>query len=199
MRLASDIAAEASATGIGEKVGVVVVQRRNGVARLVAVAGDARWHAWPQTGSGNATAHAALRAIAMISTALQLREGASSTPSQPATHHIQEQDSTVFRDFPLTPIEYTHYAPSADAEGYLCHDLEIYTTHEPCVMCSMAILHSRFGRLVFGKRMPATGGICADGGLAHGLFWKRGLNWTMLAWEWCDGSEEGGIMGVLNA
>jgi len=60
-------------------------------------------------------------------------------------------------------------------------------------MCAMAIVHSRFGRLVFGKRMPATGGICADGELGHGLFWRKELNWTLLAWQW-ESTLEGGEM-----
>lgn len=51
-------------------------------------------------------------------------------------------------------------------------------------MCSMAIVHSRFGRIVFGHRMKKTGGLCADGGLGHGLFWRKELNWTCLGWEW---------------
>jgi tRNA-specific adenosine deaminase 3 len=57
----------------------------------------------------------------------------------------------------------------------------------------MAILHSRFRRCIFSKRMPYTGGMTADGpgdsssagsGLKNGLFWRPSeLNWKFLAWE----------------
>lgn len=93
----------------------------------------------------------------------------------------------IFRDKPLLALEKEHYDPSGNENGYLCHELEIYCTHEPCVMCSMAIVHSRFGRAIFGRCMQETGGLCADGELGHGLFWRKELNWTLLAWQWNRG------------
>merc|ERR1712187_347204 len=30
-----------------------------------------------------------------------------------------------------------------EEEDYLCHDCEVITTHEPCIMCAMALIHSR--------------------------------------------------------
>ena len=179
LALAAKAADQAFEAGSGEKFGVVIVSRKAGVARCVATAGDARWLNWPHSSSGNVTAHAAMRAIAMLSEGLRIREEAVESTSSAS---ISVKPS-IFLDQPLGEFERENYH-SPDDDGYLCHDLELYCTHEPCVMCSMAIVHSRFGRLVFKHRMPRTGGICADGKLGHGLFWRKELNWTLLAWQW---------------
>ncbi|KAE9372072.1 cytidine deaminase-like protein [Stipitochalara longipes BDJ] len=222
MNLAYEVAHQADATGSGEAVGVVIIERENGVGYPVAVAGDARWVDWPCKGPGNVTAHAALRAIAMVAAGVKtfndpeqstntvststlhlesekvaaeqlIKAGASSSPPslQPDTdvtlhdgRATKADSNDIFQDKPILNAEKDHYDPSGTAAGYLCHDLEIYCTHEPCVMCSMAILHSRFGKVIFQHRLQKTGGMRADGDLGHGLFWRKELNWTLLAWQW---------------
>lgn len=142
------------------------------------------------TGSGNVMAHAVQRAIAMVAKKRLRMAGTNPTLL----------DRSLFCDVPLTAIEKKPYETgNIAASGYLCVDLDIYLTHEPCVMCSMAILHSRFRRCIFGKRMPLTGGMTADmagnaanpgKGLQHGIFWRPSeLNWKFLAWE-CPNIEE---------
>ena len=42
-------------------------------------------------------------------------------------------------------------------ENYRLPDCELYVTLEPCAMCSMALLHARFRRVVFGAPDPKTG------------------------------------------
>lgn len=181
LALAAAVAQSTKAEGSGEEVGVVVVRRHDGIAEPVALAGDMRWLNWPRSTPGNPTAHAALRAIAMVANGLRQRE------EDPEAVR-NESSANIFVDLPQGEIEQCDTA--ADPNGYLCHELELYCTHEPCVMCSMAIVHSRFGRVVFKRQMPRTGGLCADGELGHGLFWRKELNWTLLAWKWETETDE---------
>jgi tRNA-specific adenosine deaminase 3 len=186
MALATEVAETSRVTGIGEAVGVVIVERGNGTARPVALAGDARWLDWPRVGSGNVTAHPVLRATAMIAESLKAKDEMQQRKEGDHGFNTDTnaEELTIFHDQPLGAVEQENYGPSSSGDGYLCHELEIYCTHEPCVMCSMAIVHSRFGRVIFQNRMSSTGGLCADGHIGHGLFWRKELNWTLLAWHW---------------
>ncbi|KAI8630866.1 hypothetical protein F5Y19DRAFT_426753 [Xylariaceae sp. FL1651] len=171
--------------------------------QIVALAGDARWYQQEKTGrTGNPMGHAALRAISMVAQKLVRTE--DRPQSTPAIMEFEAfQDRPVLDDEQVV-FEAEHPCP----DGYLCHDLELYLTHEPCVMCAMAILHSRMGRIVFRHRMPLTGGMSSEdrghnacgtsvcengpcgGGRGLGLHWRKELNWSMLGWEWETDSVE---------
>ena len=224
MALAVKAARQTHDAGYGEAFGAVIVDPSacfDGPVP-VAAAGDARWRDSRQsiscnaatlsvdqrTHNGNPAYHAALRAIGMI--AKQRLTLSQELPQSEPTEH------GFFLDQPLTELEESIYKDSQLLRGgYLCSGLEIWLTDEPCVMCSMAILHSRFERVIFGERMPATGGMVGEkfkadargkehnskpevngdssvdpkAGLGYGLFWRPELNWKMLAWEWIDDSE----------
>ncbi|PVH94576.1 cytidine deaminase-like protein [Periconia macrospinosa] len=194
--LATSAGNQISQLGIGENIGCVVVGSKGGEPEVVAVAGDCRWrspagNAESHDGRGNAMAHSVQRAIAMVAKKRLRSSGANPTLL----------DRSLFGDVPLTDVERPYYEKdNVSGNGYLCVDLDIYLTHEPCVMCSMAILHSRFRRCVFANRMPLTGGMTADKigtanhpgkGLQHGMFWRPSeLNWKFLAWEWQSDDNE---------
>ncbi|EAQ83961.1 hypothetical protein CHGG_10365 [Chaetomium globosum CBS 148.51] len=194
MTLAHKVAKESHDAGYGEPMGACVIQRDEGKTTLVALAGDSRWCHQEKTGcTGNPMAHSAMRAISIVAQKLVRAENRKTqTRQKPILEFEAFQDSPIAGD-EMKVFELEHPNP----DGYLCHGLEMYLTHEPCVMCSMAILHSRMGKVVFRHRMPLTGGLCAedrgrdhpslkgaDGGRGLGLFWRRELNWSMVAWEW---------------
>jgi tRNA-specific adenosine deaminase 3 len=200
--LAWDVGHEVKGLGHGLSIGAVVVERLAGKgARVVAVAGDGR-HCGIQyedegkkggtDGKGNVMAHAAMRAISMVAEK-RLRLEQSSSQGLPA-----DSSSTYLSDpfvtQPISPLEIQNFQPDTlSPHGYLCLDLEIYLTHEPCVMCAMAILHSRFGRVVFNQTMPRTGALSTEGkGLDYGLFWREQLNWKLLCWRWDSAEDEAG-------
>ncbi|KAG6850733.1 hypothetical protein H0H93_009356 [Arthromyces matolae] len=45
-----------------------------------------------------------------------------------------------------------------NGSNYLLTSLTIFTTHEPCIMCCMALTHSRVKEVVYLHKMPRTGG-----------------------------------------
>lgn len=169
IELARNLGDESMTFSLGLPVGAVIVDRCDPERpSIVAGAGDARWRGLQdgtKKSGGDVMSHAVMRAIGLIA---QKRRELLQVAPQDATMDT-EQDLPMYSkrdalaDEPLTTTEHRLYADSAlTPGGYLCLDLEIYVSHEPCIMCSMAILHSRFGRVVFADEMPLTGGLKAE-------------------------------------
>lgn len=70
-------------------------------------------------------------------------------------------------------------ALNKNENNYLCHNLVVFTSIEPCVMCCMALLHSRIGKLVYMKE-ASTGAL----GSNYQLGDREGLNWKFEIWKW---------------
>lgn len=170
--LAQKLGAESVASGAGLAFGAVIVDPDSG--EVVAAAGDARLRC-NKKGWGNPLDHAVMIAIDMVA---QKRLG---------------RNIDVRPDSKVEVWDGKYSDSEGKDEGYLCHNLQVYLSHEPCVMCSMALLHSRVGSVVFRRRMLKTGALSAEtGGKELGLFWRPELNWKFLCWQWKD---EGGGEG----
>lgn len=206
--------------GEGKKYGLRHWRGNRGKGELIVVAGDGRRVSdkfrapdggdKPARGQGNPMAHAVIRAIALVARKRRdlLAQYSPSVIGEDAGRSLSADtgwQEDRFLDKPLTALEREIYdGGSMKSGGYLCVDMDIYITHEPCIMCSMAILHSRFGNVVYGSRRVGTGALSAeredidiisgvDGpgrGLGYGLFWRQELNWRLLAWQWLDDDDD---------
>lgn len=189
IQLARNIGAAAADLGIGEPFGCVIVNPETG--EVVAAAGDGRCKgdkAW-----GNPLNHAVMRAVGMVAQKM-LENGEEVMPNNPCKP-LTELERVYFEAKTTTttiaPAELEETEEIGEAgEGYLCHNMHVYLSHEPCVMCAMALLHSRVGVVVFGQKVPKTGALMAEGeggeGTGYGLFWRGELNWKFLCWQWVD-------------
>lgn len=63
--------------------------------------------------------------------------------------------------------------------------LDVYTTHEPCLYCAMALVHSRVNRLFYIKKSKTHGAIETDSGMGLCIHNSKQLNWTYGAFRWC--------------
>eukprot|EP00928_Gymnodinium_smaydae_P023338 TRINITY_DN19302_c0_g1_i2.p1 TRINITY_DN19302_c0_g1~~TRINITY_DN19302_c0_g1_i2.p1 ORF type:complete len:293 (-),score=58.36 TRINITY_DN19302_c0_g1_i2:94-972(-) len=105
-----------------------------------------------------------------------------------------ESDAHPLRHSVMVAIEkVAESARKVDAEGvpeakrartdedYLCQDCEVVTTHEPCVMCAMALVHSRVRLVAYRASDEAFGGL----GGCFSLHACPSLNHQLRVLRWC--------------
>ena len=67
-----------------------------------------------------------------------------------------------------------------NGEGYQLTNRTLYLTHEPCLMCTMALVHSRVKEIIYIHPMPKTGG-CGGRAIVPEL---PTINHRFTIWRW---------------
>lgn len=212
MSLAKEVGKNGFGQALGEDHGCVIVERNSaGEDNVIAAAGDARYNSIGPIENGESgrhhLAHAVMRAIGMVAIKRveAARDDVNPLAESAIGHSLQQSEPTpgdrMFLDYPVTELEQKLFVSRGiSATGYLCLELTFYVSHEPCVMCCMAMLHSRIRCCVFGQRMPASGallpgdmldgasrlGTGARSSPRYGLFWRPELNWRFPCWQWIE-------------
>ena len=78
-------------------------------------------------------------------------------------------------------------SPDAVDPPYVLTGLTVFTSHEPCLMCAMSLLHSRISQLYYVKTAPGSGGC----GSLYKVHEDGGLNHRYEVWEWIDDDGKG--------
>ena len=88
---------------------------------------------------------------------------------------------------------------TAGGAHYLLTSLTVFTTHEPCIMCSMALLHSRVREVIFLRPMDATGGCGGHNGKGACVPRLKGVNhrYNIMRWVINDPREWTSLFTIM--
>ncbi len=146
--------------------------------------------AWPsylardtRRSSAHPLRHAALNVVRALADSTASALTSTSTPTSVSASAISTISAATSN--PSTPASTP--APAKNGQHYLLTSRTLFTTHEPCVMCSMALLHSRVKEVFFLVPMQRTGG-CGGAACVPKL---EGVNHRFVIGRWKTGA--GGV------
>lgn len=75
---------------------------------------------------------------------------------------------------------FSELTPTRNGADYLLTSLSLFTLHEPCTMCTMALLHSRVREVFYIFPSGRSGGFEGE----FGLHSRKDLNHRFEVWKW---------------
>ncbi|GAA5875125.1 hypothetical protein JCM16303_005018 [Sporobolomyces ruberrimus] len=135
------------------------------------------------TDSWSPNYHTSLRPPATLVTAFDTRISTSNCLSHAASNAIDAVSVLDLHD--ARP----KLSPEAFDPPYVLTGLTVFSSHEPCLLCAMSLLHSRIGQLYYVKSAPGSGGC----GSLYKVHEDGGLNHRYEVWEWVHRESEGNI------
>ncbi|KAJ8293198.1 tRNA-specific adenosine deaminase subunit tad3 [Rhodotorula toruloides] len=137
------------------------------------------------TDSWSSPFHNSLRPPVSLVTAHDTRLSTGNVLTHAASNAI---DAVAYLDLQGGRPPPSAFCPDSAQPPYLLTGLTVFLSHEPCLLCSMSLLHSRIKNLFFIKRAPGAGGC----GSLYSVHEDGGLNHRFEVWEW-KGGRDGGI------
>lgn len=102
-----------------------------------------------------------------------------------ATHDTRRSEAHALRHPVINLVRLVGEQQQTSDEAYFLTGRSLFLTHEPCVMCAMALVHSRVREIYVLRPAPRTGGAGGGGGaLERMVVGLPNINHRYRIWRW---------------